>query len=270
MQSTDDIFRKLIKPLRDEYVQSVLRDIDVEDFSPWDRHLNWGERMGPIKRLRDQFTSWSSSWLKGLEDFQHMYVVNGNTDALNILFGRHKNIAWREGDYSYYKYWHNATGRTFHELTQPRAIEDLVVTWPGYSNGGREEVDFALTCGAARLHLDCAYLGLTKPDTLDLSPFHTASFSFSKTLSIPYNRVAVMFSRTEITECSILNKLGYVNLGGVRLVNRLLDKIPVDYWWNTYGGRLADLCSSNGLTSTNCILFAYNGSSRIALAPYWK
>jgi len=89
-------------------------------------------------------------------------------------------------------------------------------------------------------------------------------------LAIPYNRISILFSKTEIESLAIMNKLGYVNLSGVRLVNHILDQLPANYWWDKYGPMLDDLCRKNNLGKTDCILFAYKGDSRISLAEYWR
>lgn len=271
MQSTDDFYRKLIKPIRDDYVSSVIASVDVETFSPYDKELNWNERTAPIKKLREQFTHWSSDLISGLESFPFMYIMNGNTDSLNLLFNKISNIAWKKGDYSYYSYWHASTKHPCTELDSPRSVPDLLVSWPGYSNGDSGELDFALQCKAERMHLDCAYLGLVEPVHLDVSIFETASFSFSKTLAIPYNRISILFSKKEIPDISLLNKLGYVNLSGVRLANYLMEHIPATYWWNKYGAdKLLSMCNEYKLTATKSILFAYENDKRIGLAPYWN
>ena len=111
---------------------------------------------------------------------------------------------------------------------------------------------------------------MVKPTSIDASIFDTASFSFSKSLAIPYNRISLLFSKKEIPSLVIMNKLGYVNLSGVKLATHLLKNISPNYWWNTYSSKLDNLCLSNNLRKTDCILFAYNGDERISLAEYWK
>ena len=269
MQSTDDFYRRLIKPIRDSFVQEIISSATVNEFSPYDQDFNWSERHIPIKRLHNNVLTRFGGSLLGLETFPHMYVMNGNSDFLHHLFTKVDTMAWRAGDYSYYGYWHNRANKPRMELTEPKAVDDIVVTWPGYSNADNTEVEFALQCNAKRLHLDCAYLGTTEPMRLDVKPFETVSISFSKTLAIPYNRLSVTFSRTAIPEIELLNKVGYINLAGVRLANHIMSKLPTTYWWDTYGSKLKDVCEKNNLTATKSILFAYEKEKRIGLAPYW-
>jgi hypothetical protein len=271
MQSTDDFYKRLIKPIRDDVVSQIISSVESDVYSPYDQHLNWAERVVPIKQLKEQFIKWSDSLITGLDKFPHVYIMNGNTDSLNRLFNSSDTVAWMKGDYSYYSHWHKTSGKKYKELSEPESVDDIVFSWPGYTNGDDAELKFAQSCNATRLHLDCAYLALTKPATkVDVGEFETASFSFSKTLSIPYNRISILFSKKELNDISLLNRLGYVNLSGVKLATEIMKKIPVTYWWEKYGQRLQDLCKVNSLTPTNCILFAYEGSIRVGLAPYWK
>jgi len=266
-----EFYRRLIKPIRDEYILSIIKQVPSEIFSPWDKELTWDERVRPIIELRKKFTTWGKDLVSGLDSFQYMYVMNGNTDSLNTLFTDAKHgTAWKRGDYSYYKHWHSIRTKDHKELDQPTNVPSIIASWPGYTWGNCEQFNFANECNAVHKHLDCAYLALTAPAAVDISNFQTASFSFSKTLAIPYNRISILFSKTEIESLAIMNKLGYVNLSGVRLVNHILDQLPANYWWDKYGPMLDDLCRKNNLGKTDCILFAYKGDSRISLAEYWR
>ena len=266
----NDFYKKLIKPIRDETLVNVINLATSETFSPYDKELTYEERLAPIRELRSKFTSWTANWIAGLEKFPHMYIMNGNTDSLNTIFNYYTHISWKKGDYSYYNYWHTLSRKSYTELETPQTVDDLIVTWPGYTWGNREQLEFSEKCNPVRKHLDCAYLGLVKPDSIDISDFETASFSFSKTLAIPYNRIGILFSKHEINTLTILYKLGYVNLSGVKLVNHILNRFSIDYWWETYSPKLEELCIKNKLTPTDCLLFAYQDLTRVSLAEYWK
>ena len=271
MQSTDDYYKSLIKAVRDTTFNNTIDSIRVENFSPYDKELNWAERKIPILKLKKSFINWSKDTLLNLDSFPNMYVMNGNTESLIALFNRTKNISWKQGDWNYYKHWHTLENRPFNELTSPSSVEDMVVTWPGYRYGNKEELDFALSCKAERLHLDCAYLSLTKPDSIDTSIFETVAVSFSKPFSVPYNRIGVLFSKNKIPNYDFLTDIGYVNLAGVHIVNTLMKHIPLSYWWDSYSEKYKTLCDKNNLTPTDCLLFAYDvNGNRIGTAPYWQ
>jgi hypothetical protein len=268
--STKDFYRKLIKPIRNTYVSALIDQVDANIYSPYDKELSWEERISPITELKNSFLEWSKDSISGLDQFPYMYVMNGNTDSLNVIFSNADNMAWQKGDYSYYNYWHTIQRKQHQELTEPQSVSNIVVSWPGYSWGNSDQLEFAKQCNATSMHLDCAYLGLVKPARIDASIFDTASVSFSKSLAIPYNRISLLFSKKEIPSLVIMNKLGYVNLSGVKLATHLLKNISPNYWWDTYSSKLDELCIKNNLRKTDCILFAYNGDQRVSLAEYWK
>ena len=269
--STNDFYRKLIKPIRDPYIEDLINKVDSSIYSPYDKELNWEERTTPINLLKTKFLEWTKDWVSGLDQFSYVYIMNGNTDSLNTIFSKSDNgMAWQKGDYSYYNFWHTIQRKPYTELVKPQPVSNLVLSWPGYSWGNHDQLEFALQCNAESMHLDSAYLGLVKPSSIDASIFDTASFSFSKSLAIPYNRISLLFSKKEIPSLVIMNKLGYVNLSGVKLATHLLQNISPNYWWDTYSSKLDNLCLNNNLRKTDCILFAYNGDQRVSLAEYWK
>lgn len=270
MQSQDELYTSRIKPIRDEVISNIIASAKDDITSPYDKDFNWAERLRPIKRLQITTLNWCSNWLQGLDKFPFMYVTDGNTDYLVNLFNRTNSIAWKKDDYSYYQHWHAAKNKPYTELTESAVVDDLLLSWPGFNFGDNTELDFANQCTAQRRHLDCAYLGMVKPSTLDVSDYETVGISFSKTLSIPYNRIGVCFSKTEIKDLDILNKIGYVNLSGVKLATHIMNNLSPSYFWDTYGSEHLDaLCEKHKLTKTSSILIAYNNEKRVGLAPYW-
>jgi hypothetical protein len=274
LKHPNEFYKTLIKPIRDEFISGIIAEASSpESYSPWDKDLSWEERHGPIGKLKYLTTKWASNWLRNLSkrNFPYIYIMNGNSHSLDELFKRTDNIAFKKKDYSYYSQWHNKTGKPCQELEEPKSVKDIVVSWPGYKNGDRSELDFALECNPERLHLDCAYLGLSEPEQIDVENFETVSVSFSKSLAIPYNRISVLFSKHRIPEIEILNQVGYVNLSGINLAIALLEKMPANYWWETYGHKINEICNRYQLTPTKSIMFAYDRHNRrVGLAPYWQ
>lgn len=264
-------YNNLIKPIRDQQLRSLIQQVSHDLLSPWDKELRFAERLEPIAAFRQALMSWAQD-LKGLERFPYFYVVNGNTEWLNHLIGFGKGvIGWKSGDYTYYGHMARCTGREFSELQQPGPVDEMIISWPGYANGDSTELEFSRSCPAKRKHLDVAYLGLVRPEELDVSEFSTVAISMSKTLGIPFNRVAMVFSQEEITTLSVMNRIGYVNLSGVNLATHLLKNLPAGYFWARYHQAYADLCAKHSLRPTNCLLFAYDqNGSRISTAPHLR
>jgi hypothetical protein len=273
LRSPDEFYKTLIKPIRDSYVLSLIESASADEFSPYDKALNWQERVEPIKELKDEFIKFSSQWFYNLNKFNHVYITNGNSDSLVELFRRTEHLSFIAKDYSFYSHWFSATKKSHKALENPENVDEIVVSWPGYSNGDNTELNFARQCNPKKIHLDCAYLGLTQPldNPLDALEFETISISFSKTLALPYNRIGLLFSKKPIPELAILDKVFYVNLAGVKLATKLLKNLSANYWWDTYGNKLDTICNRYNLKKTNSIMFAYDRyNRRVSLAPYWN
>lgn len=266
----NNFYDRLIKPIRDKTISGIINSITTDVFSPYDKKLNFSERLLPIRQLFDAVSKYANHYIVGLDNYPHRYVTNGNTHSLEVLFSRTNIAAFNTTDYMYYNAWHTATKKPHMALEEPTLVDDMFFTWPGYKYGNASELDFALNCNPTRLHMDCAYLGLVKPQKIDCSNFETVSISFSKTCAIPYNRIGVLYSKNPIPELEILNQLGYINSSGAMIATKILSSIHPQYWWDKYGHTVvADLCNKNELTPTDCILFAYKDGVRIGLAPYW-
>lgn len=267
-----DYYNSLIKPIRDKKINSIIKQLNYNDLSPYDKNFTWNERIDKIELLKENTLNWAKNYLHGLNNFPFVYVMNGNTDSLNYIFNSCNSVmSWKHGDYGYYEMWHKNFKKQYKVLNESTDCEELIVTWPGFSYGNSIELNFIKTIKSKRKHLDCAYLGLTIPQSIDVSDFNTVSISFSKSFAIPYNRVGLLYSKEELPCISFMNKIGYVNLSGVVLSNKLITTLPLNYWWDTYGGKkLENLCKKNNLEKTDSVLFAYNKKNRISIAEYWN
>lgn len=56
MQSNDEFYRKLIKPVRDSRINNAINSLSGDDYSPYDQELNWAERAIPIVKLKKKHT----------------------------------------------------------------------------------------------------------------------------------------------------------------------------------------------------------------------
>jgi hypothetical protein len=269
----DEKYKLLIKPIRDEFLQSIIQEMGSDVYSPVDAEYNWRERTKPINELKEVFIEWSKDWFKNLNEFKYVYVTNGNSESLNELFHRTTDIAFKNTDYSYYSHWHQFSRKPHRVIITPEKTNEMVVSWPGYSNGDDTELAFARQCSPEKLHLDCAYLGLTEPptDPVDATEFETISVSFSKTLAIPYNRIGLLFSKRPIAGFEVLSRVFYANLSGVKMATEIMKRMPITYWWDNYGCKLETVCKKYDLVPTKCILFAYDvHNRRLGISAYWK
>ena len=52
MKSKDELYRSRIKPIRDDFISSIISSAKDNITSPYDKEFNWAERLTPIKRLQ--------------------------------------------------------------------------------------------------------------------------------------------------------------------------------------------------------------------------
>jgi hypothetical protein len=270
-------YAQLIKPLRTPLIRDTLNSMESYEWSPHDQQFTFVERLAPIDVLRSNILNWASNHLVGLGQFDHMYVLNGNTDRIDKLFDTIPDTAHIAGDYGYYgkrQSTHSQPQSTLPTIPLPLSNHpnNAIVTWPGYSHGDRTQLNQILAHNPTHLHLDCAYLGLVRSDArLNIDRFDTVAISFSKTLAIPFNRISVLFTRTPDPKLELLNSIGYVNLSGVHIVNKLLNTLHSTYWNDLCDPKYEQLCSASALAPTNCYLFAVNQNGvRVSTAPYWR
>jgi hypothetical protein len=80
-----------------------------------------------------------------------------------------------------------------------------------------------------------------------------------------------MFSSSEIPGLEIMNKLGYVNLSGANAAIAIMKSIPVDYFYTTYRDQYFNICQSQNITPTKCILFGHDqNNDKFCTTPYYK
>jgi hypothetical protein len=59
-----------------------------------------------------------------------------------------------------------------------------------------------------------------------------------------------------------MNKIGYVNLSGIKIASALIDELPCDYIYQKYANQYDDICKKLNLTPTDCILFAHDSNQQ--------
>ena len=276
-------YNKLTKPIRDAKIAEILESIDTGKIFPADTEFNFKERLVVKNELVSQFIPWVGKFLTGLETFSHKYIANGNSDALNMLFMKRdfKRICFLKNEYSYYSHLCKALHIEYIEV-DPLDISLLsntdlfLISLPSSYDGsstGRIELINQLQKKEIPVFIDVAYCGLTEPFYLNLiSTSNTyLAFTFSKSSSLSFNRIAIMFSSSEIPGLEIMNKLGYVNLSGANAAIAIMKSIPVDYFYTTYQDQYYNICQSQNITPTKCILFGHDqNNDKFCTTPYYK
>jgi len=276
-------YNKLTKPIRDSKITEILKSIDTTKIFPADVEFNFKERLAVKNELISQFIPWVGNFLNGLSAFTHKYIANGNSDALNMVFMKKgfNRVCFLKNEYSYYSYLCKTLNieylelETF-EINLLSSTDLFLISLPSsYDGSSTERIEMInqLQQAGMNIFIDIAYCGLTDPFYLNLTSTKNTvvSFTFSKSSSLSYNRIALMFSDSEIPSLEIMNKIGYVNLAGANAAIAIMKSIPVDYFYINYKDQYEDICKSQNITPTKCILFGHDqNNDKFCTTPYYK
>lgn len=274
MADDNPFWNKLTKPIRDTKINAIIESLTVEQISPWDKNFNFMERLSPKQKLFSKLTNWITPYFSGFDRLPEKYVCNGNTDSLNHIFmnRKFKRVFTLDNEYTYYGYLCQSLGiekkifsvDTIDQITP----DDLVcISVPNAYNGridNRQEIISILQDKNISVYIDVAYCGLTTPFNLNIKPTSNTyfAFTFSKSLSIGFNRISVLYAGQPVAGLEIMNKIGYINLAGIKIASALIDQLPCDYIYQTYANQYTTICDRLKLTPTDCILFAHDSNQQ--------
>lgn len=277
------IYNKLTKPLRDSKIKEILSNIDYSKAFPTDEEFTFQERILVKQELIEIFIPWVKEYFEGLNSFNFKYVTNGNSDAVNMIFMHRdfKRVCFLKNEYSYYS--HICTQLNLNHLAIDEKDIDFLtkddlflISLPASYNGeteGQLRLIQKLQKKEIKLFIDVAYCGLTDPFHLKLTSTKNIyiAFTFSKTASLSFNRIGILFSDFAIPGLDIMNKIGYVNLSGANAAISIMKNISVDYFYITYKNQYESICKSLDLTPTKCILFGHNrNGGKFCTTAYYK
>lgn len=282
MIDSNSIYNKLTKPIRDSKINSVLSNLSLDRTHPADVEFTFRERLIVKHQLLETFIPWVSKYINGLQGFNFKYIANGNSDAVNMVFMHRdfKRVYFLKNEYSYYS--HICTQLKIDHLAIDESDIDMVtkddlflISLPSSYDGSsadRIELVSKLQEKEVKLFIDVAYCGLTTPFCLKLTSTKNTylAFTFSKTSSLSFNRIAILFSDFNIPGLEIMNKLGYVNLAGANAAIAIMRNIPVDYFYQTYQTQYESICQTQELTPTECMLFGHDqNDGKVCVTPYY-
>jgi hypothetical protein len=282
MIDSNSIYNKLTKPIRDSKINKILSNISLDRTFPADVEFNFRERLIVKHQLIETFIPWVNQYLDGLHGFNFKYIANGNSDAVNMVFMNRdfKRVYFLKNEYSYYA--HICSQLNIDHLAIDESDIDIVtkddlflISIPSSYNGSSDDrirLVSKLQEKEVKLFIDVAYCGLTTPFYLKLVSTKNTylAFTFSKSSSLSFNRIAILFSDFNVPGLEIMNKLGYVNLSGAHAAIAIMKNMPVDYFYNTYKDQYNQICQTQNLIPTNCILFGHDQQGgKTCTTPYY-
>ena len=262
--------KSLLKPntidiLKDDFLRGVQQDILT------------GTLVGNTKNAHAEFKDYFLYYvkhnkrftLKNIDHYKHQEVIIGchhYLDGLLIKYGNDLQVL--EHDYGYYNKL--APGRKWSKPGKLVPNQPLVIAtpFPGYL-GIHPQYNEILDEAEEKnipIHLDGAWLSCSTDIEINLGHSAVASvgISLSKGYAASWNRVGVRYTKFQdpTDPITIYNRVNMCPDSVVINGSLLLENIPMDYMWNTYGVKYRKAVEQFDLEPGN-ILFAAYGKDRI-------
>ena len=225
------------------------------------------DRLGVQERFIENFVPWLNKGhikFKGLKDFKHVYITNGNTEAITVCILEHSlRPIIQEGEYPGFM----AQAKEYIKGKLYLRNRTKFLSLPFYNTG--EEHETTSETLNEYSFVDLAWAGGSGiKKTYDLSKVGYVAFSFSKMFGIQYHRVGILFSKKPIETFEIYKKEAYVNLTGVDMVNQLMSFSP-SYFYDKYRYIADEICDNLGYEKTLSLWFGKKNNKKIPLFEEW-
>jgi hypothetical protein len=279
-------------PLLNPFVDEVKTKIANEQSSLRLEHVNCD---AICKDFFDWLTSFTNISIQ-LPDKWTGKVVNGTTMSFLNFYTIHsgKTLVLMEGEYPFHK---NTFPKVIcfetleaaeHQLEKTPSQFFAVISMPFSAHGEvrLNQIEFLNLLKRYNVPtlIDFALLGLGASVCIDVNEFpnvQCAAFSLSKSLGIPYARVGWEYSLFESGPVAELNNWHYINRDGVTKAYSLIERLPRDFWVETYKAMQIDICSRLDLSPSSSVFFGLRNSnykefkrseglSRFCLTPLFR
>jgi len=262
--------RSLLKPnaidiLKDDFLLGMRHDILTGTISgsPGNTQAEFVERFNNYVKQNKGFV------LKNIELYTYQEVIIGchhYLDGLLIKYG--KDLQVLEHDYRYYEKLNPTRTWSIPGKLVPNKPLVIATPFPGYL-GVHPEYEAILEEALEKnipVHLDGAWMSCSRGIEIDVSHSAIASIgiSLSKGYAASWNRIGVRYTRIQdpTDPITIYDRANMCPSSCVINGILLLDNIPMDYMWNTYGNRYDSAVEQFDLDKGN-ILFAAYGKDRV-------
>lgn len=242
------------------------------------------EQLNPVKDLYNaklpqefkfEFIDWILSsqfnFIKGIEEFPSISLVNGTVQAFDHFHYRHKEKRFRfyKGEFMY----HQAclkNGSKFEWLDDDVLTDgDVLILSVPFSDIGIQHPNTDQLLTVAKhlkipVLLDFAYYPCTKNININLSKYdnvETITFSISKAFyGAEFLRVGIRLEREDNDDgIDVFNSVDMHNRIDLSIARSLIQTFPVDFNWKTYANTYNDICDDKKLRPTDCIMFGIGG-----------
>lgn len=211
-----------------------------------------------IPRADDWFRSTKINNIVGWENFPYKDVIMGCTHYIESFFIKYGMGGFQilENEYAYYR----LMGKHGVRIGELEPNKPLVVSFPNFKyiddRPGWEDLFKECEAKNIDIHLDMAWMTTARDVNIDLGHPNIKSFAMSLSkYALQWNRVGLRWSKQRgMDSITIFNHYyGDVNSGVTSCGNFMVENIPRDYGWDTYGDKHHQICAEYGLISTKMI-----------------
>lgn len=222
--------------------------------------------------VHDIFKEHALQWIKsstlnkisGLDAFNFIDVCNGCTQFIDNLYMQGP-VQVVNKDYKYHARLLNQN------ISDSRSLipnMPLIIAMPFPSEGDiHPDMNFILNDCLHKnidVHIDGAWLIACKDIEFDFShpAIKSVGISFSKGLGLGWNRIALRFVKERKPDSiSILNDFHMCNKMVTIIAEYVINNIPADYFWKTYGNLNQRVCNDFNLTPTKAFHVAKDSNN---------
>lgn len=211
-----------------------------------------------IPQAEAWFRSTKINDIQGWDKFPFKDVIMGCTHYIESFFIKYGLDGFQilENEYAYYR----LMGKHGVPLGQLEANKPLVVSFPNfkYIDDRPGWQDLFRECEEKNIdiHLDMAWITTARDVSIDLDHPNIKSFAMSLSkYALQWNRVGLRWTKQRgMDSITIFNHYyGDINSGITSCGSFMINNIPRDYGWDTYGKKHYQFCNDNGLLSTKMI-----------------
>jgi hypothetical protein len=253
---------KKLTPVVDDYMRTLKE--------------NWFEKSQKVVPyaefipLADEwFKSTKLNNLQGWENFPCIDVIMGCTHFIESFILQHgwDGMQILPEEYSYYTL---VGGKYGSELGQLIPNTPLILSLPNWKDADLRPdwSEILKECESKNIdiHIDFAWLTTAKDIEIDLS--HPCIKSFAMSMSkygLEWNRIGLRWSRQRHSDAITMfnHYYGSVNTALTSCGAFMINNIPRDYGWNTYGDLHFELCRELDLTPTKLLHVARSKDNQV-------
>lgn len=223
--------------LKDSWYTQPQKDIEHETF---------------VAKADEWFRSTKINNVQGWNKFPCIDVIMGCTHFIESLASKHKwNIQILGREYAYY----SVMGKQSTKQGELVPGVPLIVSMPNYFYGNRPDWEMVLNECEAKgidIHIDCAWITAAKDWSFDFDHPNIKSFAMSMSkYNFTWNRIGLRWSRQRsMDSCTLISVQRKYNELTTACGSFMMDNLPRDYGWNTYGEKNKEIAKKLGMDQT--------------------